>query len=96
MPHHTAAARSSRGCPSDSAHLQVAVQQAARHLAKQIEAEMGGSTLPLAKLLPKITAAGNTLLHAQEEGNQGWLRAIAELPQVEELCASVYSCGPPP
>ena len=74
--------------------MQAAVQQAAKSLAEQLQASLGQLSLPLAKVLPRITAAGNALLHVREGRGQDWLVSVADLPQVQELCASVYCCGP--
>lgn len=57
---------------------------------------MGSQDLPLAKVIPKIAAAGNDLLDGKGTIAQDWIQAIADLPRVRELCGSVYSCGPPP
>ena len=76
--------------------VQAAVQQAARQVADRIESEVGSSRYPLAKMVPKVTAAGNALLDVHSHQGGKWLGAVADLAQVKELCASVYSCGPPP
>lgn len=83
-------------CSSISACLQSAVAEAANQVEQQIKSDVGGVTLPLAKMVPKVTAAGNRLLDARSPDGLQWLRSVSELGKVNELCASVYSCGPPP
>ena len=76
--------------------LQSAVAEAANQVERQIRSDVGGATLALAKMVPKVTAAGNRLLDARSPDGLEWLRSVSELGKVNELCASVYSCGPPP
>ena len=51
--------------------------------------------LPLAKALPRVAAAGSGLLDRDGDAAPRVLQAVGRLPQVAELCAAVYSCGPP-
>ena len=76
--------------------LQSAVGEAASQVERQLRSDVGDATLPLAKMVPKVTAAGNRLLDARSPDGLEWLRSVSELGKVNELCASVYSCGPPP
>ena len=77
-------------------YLQSAVAEAASQVERQIRSDVGGATLALAKMVPKVTAAGNRLLDTRSPDGLDWLRSVSELGKVNELCASVYSCGPPP
>ena len=61
-----------------------------------LRTSMGSQTLPHAKIIPKIAAAGSDLLDGKSNVAQDWIQSIAALPRVKELCGSVYSCGPPP
>jgi len=77
--------------------MQGAVQEAAKQVEGQIRVEVGEASMPLAKLIPKVTAAGDRLMDVKSVvGGQQWLHSVSDLPKVRELCASVYSCGPPP
>lgn len=75
-------------------YLQAAVRQGAELIAGRMARDIGDAKLPLAKLLSKITAAGNALLNVRSGEGQRWLQTVAELPQVDELCASLYSSKP--
>lgn len=74
-----------------------AVQEAAKQVEIHVRSEVGAATMPLAKLIPKITSAGDKLMDVKSVlGGQEWLHNVSSLPKVRELCSSVYSCGPPP
>lgn len=46
-------------------HPQGAVIEASRQVEGQIRGEVGQGSMPLAKVIPKVTAAGNALLDVQ-------------------------------
>ncbi|KAK9840126.1 hypothetical protein WJX74_003876 [Apatococcus lobatus] len=51
--------------------------------------------LPLAKLIPRVSAAGTAALDSSSTSTRDCLAAVSALPAVQQLCASVYSAGPP-
>ncbi len=51
--------------------------------------------LPLAKLIPRVSAAGTASLDPGSPATRDCLAAVSALPAVKQLCASVYSAGPP-
>jgi len=50
-----------------------------------------GGSMPLARVVPLLAAQAKRVLAPQGE----CARAVATMPEVEALCATVYSCGPP-
>ena len=88
------------GCILSSERFQQVALLAARYVSKVaaagLEERMGvGIALPLARLVPLMIAEAKTTLSARGEAAV----AIATIPEVAALCATVYSCsvycGPP-
>lgn len=50
--------------------------------------------LPLAKLIPVVSAAGRQLLEAPPPEEEDEAK-LAQLPAVQRLCSDAYSSGPP-
>jgi len=72
-------------------HSQAAVQESARVAADELHNEMKGEEKPLAKLCPRVAELANKLL--QRDDNECVSR-FANLPEIQRLSATVYSCGP--
>ncbi|KAL4536777.1 hypothetical protein Ndes2437B_g06181 [Nannochloris sp. 'desiccata'] len=84
------------GCILSSERFQQVVLLAARSVSKVAASGLGermgkGIALPLARLVPLIVAEAKSTLSARGEAAV----AIATMPEVGALCATVYSCGPP-
>jgi hypothetical protein len=84
------------GCILSSERFQEVALLSARHVGKLVAAGLGermgvGIALPLARLVPLIIAEAKSTLFARGEA----ANAIATIPEVAALCATVYSCGPP-
>lgn len=71
--------------------LKAAVQESARVAANELHNEMKGEEKPLAKLCPRVAELANKLL--QRDDNECVSR-FANLPEIQRLSATVYSCGP--
>ena len=69
---------------------QAAVQESARIAADELQDEMNEQQRPLAKMCPKVAELANKLL--QRENNK-CVSHFAQLPEIQRLSASVYSCG---
>jgi hypothetical protein len=66
-----------------------------RQVKEQLQRELGSNELPLAKVVPRVSAVTDSLLKPQGVIRNSVLSALASLPEVERLAASVYSFGPP-
>ncbi|KAK9800840.1 hypothetical protein WJX73_007176 [Symbiochloris irregularis] len=78
-----------------AAAVQAAVREVARTLGQSLVADLGVSPLPLAKAVPRVVAAADGFLASTSLLRAQALGSVAQLPQVQKLCATVYSCGPP-
>lgn len=83
------------GCILSSERFEQVVVGVARYVSKLAASGLGermgeGSALPLAKLVPLIIAEARCTLAVRGEAAV----AIATMPEVAALCATVYSCGP--
>jgi len=67
--------------------------QAAGALAAAVDA--AGPSLPLAKAVPRAAAVGRALVDPGSPAFAEAVRVVGGLLEVRELCAAVYSCGPP-
>jgi peroxin-3 len=84
------------GCILSSERFQHVGVGVARYVSKRAASGLGerigqGIALPLARLVPLIVAEAKSMLAARGEAAV----AIATMPEVAALCATVYSCGPP-
>lgn len=74
--------------------VQASVEEVTKQVQKQLQEELEGSRLPLAKVVPRVSAVTDALLKPDGAIRQSMLQNIAQLPEVERLAASVYSFGP--
>lgn len=75
--------------------MQASVEEVTRHVQKQLREELGSSKLPLAKVVPRVSAVTDALLKPDGTIRQAMLSVIAQhSTEVERLAASVYSFGP--
>lgn len=80
-----------RACAASSSRQLAAILQELVDSSQAAANSTGAASgLPLAKLIPVVSAAGRQLLEARSaQGDLG------ELPAVHRLCADAYSSGPP-
>ena len=84
-----------------SPRFAAAVRAGAAAVAGQAAAALGaavsaaGPSLPLAKAVPRAAAVGRALVDPTSPAFAEAVRVVGGLPEVRELCAAVYSCGPP-
>jgi hypothetical protein len=90
------------GSPRFAASARAAVVAVAAQAAAALAAALGGGgsgaaaePLPLAKAVPRAAAFGRALLDPGSPAFADAVAAVGGLPEVRELCAAVYSCGPP-
>ncbi|KAK9861702.1 hypothetical protein WJX84_011452 [Apatococcus fuscideae] len=82
------------------AALRASVQEVAGRVADGLASGEAGTgldklKLPLAKLIPRVSAAGTAALDPSSSATRDCLAAVSALGPVQQLCASVYSSGPP-
>ena len=70
---------------------QVGARVVAGRVAQRVTGHMAGGSMPLARVVPLMAAEAKKVLAGQGD----CAAAVAALPEVEALCATVYSCGPP-
>ncbi len=74
--------------------LQASVDEVIRQVWELVQRELGDAQLPMAKVVPRVSLVADALLKPDGAIRQSVLSAIASLPEVERLAASVYSFGP--
>jgi hypothetical protein len=70
---------------------QACVRELSRDAVGKLCERLAPRPLPLAKLVPAVAAVGQQYLAP----GAPYIGQLARLPDVHELCARVYSCGPP-
>ncbi len=74
--------------------MQAAVDEVIRQVRDLVQKELGDAQLPMAKVVPRVSLVADALLKPDGAIRQSVIAAIAALPEVEKLAASVYSFGP--
>lgn len=60
----------------------------------KLRESFGSESMPLAKAVARVSAAGDVLLRDSPEA-ANCTAAIAAGPAVSAFCAAIYTCGPP-
>ncbi len=74
--------------------MQASVDEVIKQVRELVQRELGDAQLPMAKVVPRVSLVADALLKPDGAIRQSVLAAIASLPEVERLVASVYSFGP--
>ena len=83
--------RAITGTPAFSAAIRAATQAAAQRVSVAVAESFGDNPeLPFAKVVPAVARASQGLFNDPE----GLARSVAGTPEVERLCAEVFSTVP--